>query len=50
MPTSLQELVDAHNNSQDQPVQPNYLFFAYFKELHLIRVQNIEDNEKEEEE
>lgn len=29
-------------------MQPNYLFFAYFKELHLVRVQSIEDNEEQE--
>lgn len=29
-------------------MQPNYLFFAYFKELHLVRVQSIEENEEQE--
>lgn len=43
----MQELVDAHN-SQEQLVQPNYLFFAYFKDLHLVRVQSIEENEEQE--
>ena len=47
IPSTLQELVDAHN-SQEPPIQPNYLFFAYFKELHLVRVNSIEEHEAQE--